>query len=500
MTALSPYEKLRARFARLAALEEASSILHWDTSVVMPPKAAPARGEQMAALAAVAHGMLTAPETEDELAAAEAGRDRLDEADRANLALMRRRHRRATALPGDLVEAAARANSACEAAWREARKASDFPAVSPLLAEVVRLVREQAAALAAATGLSPYDALMDGFQPGLTDARVAAVFGPLEAMLAEVLPAVLARQAASPAPVPLPGPFPVTAQRALCRALAERTGLDFAAARLDESTHPFCGGTPTDIRITTRYDEADPTQAILGVLHECGHALYEAHLPKPFSRNPLGEAGGMAAHESQSLIIEMQASRSDAFLSWLGPRMHAAFGGDAAPYAPVNLARLWRRVSPGFIRVEADEVTYPAHVILRWRLERALVAGDLAVADLPGAWNDAVKALLGLAVPDDRRGCLQDIHWYDGAFGYFPSYTLGAMAAAQLFQAAVAERPGITEALAEGSFSPLVAWLAEKVHAHGARHDLDGLLTAATGRGLDPAAFERHLRARYLGE
>lgn len=499
MTALSPYDSLRARFARLAALEEASSILHWDTSVVMPPKAAPARGEQMAALAAVAHGMLTSPETEGELAAAEAGRDHLAEVDRANLALMRRKHLRATALPADLVEAAARANSACEAAWREARKASDFPAVSPLLAEVVRLVREQAAALSAATGLSPYDALMDGFQPGLTDARVAAVFGPLEAMLAEVLPAVLARQAAAPAPIPLPGPFPVSAQRALCRSLAERTGLDFAAARLDESTHPFCGGTPTDIRITTRYDEGDPTQAILGVLHECGHALYEAHLPPAFARSPLGEAGGMAAHESQSLIIEMQASRSDAFLSWLGPRMHAEFGGEAAPYAPANLARLWRRVSPGFIRVEADEVTYPAHVILRWRLERALVAGDLAVADLPGAWNDGVKALLGLAVPDDRRGCLQDIHWYDGAFGYFPSYTLGAMAAAQLFQAAVAERPGITEALAEGRFSPLVGWLAEKVHAHGARHDLDGLLTAATGRGLDPAAFERHLRARYLG-
>jgi carboxypeptidase Taq len=280
--------------------------------------------------------------------------------------------------------------------------------------------------------------------------------------------------------------------------LAERAGLDFTRARLDESTHPFCGGTPTDIRITTRYDESDPTQAILGVLHECGHALYEANLPKAFARTPLGEAAGMAAHESQSLIIEMQAARSDAFLSWLGPRLHEAFGGDPAPYAPSNLARLWRRVRPGFIRVEADEVTYPAHIILRWRLERALVSGDLAVADLPGAWNEGMKALLGLDVPDDRRGCLQDIHWYDGAFGYFPSYTLGAMAAAQLFQAAVAERPGIISSLAEGSFAPLVAWLALRVHAHGARHGFDGLMEAATGRGLDPSAFERHLRARYL--
>lgn len=503
MTAMSPYERLRARFARLAALEEASAILHWDTSVMMPRGSAPARGEQMAALAAVAHGTLTDAAAADELAAAEAASPRLGEADRANLALMRRKHRRATALPPVLVEAMARACSACEAAWREARRTSDFPSVAPLLAEVVALVREQAAALSAATGLAPYDALMDGFQPGLTDARVAAVFGPLETMLAGILPEVLERQAASPAPIPLTGPFPVAAQRALCRALAERAGLDFSAARLDESTHPFCGGTPTDIRITTRYDGTDPTQAILGVLHECGHALYEAHLPKAYARSPLGEAAGMAAHESQSLIIEMQASRSDAFLSWLGPRMAEAFakdsGGDAAPYAPENLARLWRRVKPGFIRVEADEVTYPAHVILRWRLERALVSGDLVVADLPGAWNEGMKALLGLDVPDDRRGCLQDIHWYDGAFGYFPSYTLGAMGAAQLFQAAVSERPEIVPALAEGSFAPLVSWLAERVHAHGARHGFDALLEAATGRGLDPAAFEKHLRARYLG-
>ena len=498
MTALSPYDRLRARFARIAALEEASSILHWDTSVVMPPAAAPARGEQMAALAGVAHALLTDAATGEALAAAEAGAEALGAEDRANLALMRRKYRRATALPADLVEAMARATSACEATWREARRASDFPSVAPLLAEVVRLVRAQSQALADATGLSPYDALLDGYQPGLRDARVAELFARLETVLGEVLPAALERQAAEPEPLPLLGPFPVASQRALCRMLAERAGLDFTRARLDESTHPFCGGTPTDIRITTRYDESDPTQAILGVLHECGHALYEANLPKAFARTPLGEAAGMAAHESQSLIIEMQAARSDAFLSWLGPRLHEAFGGDPAPYAPSNLARLWRRVRPGFIRVEADEVTYPAHIILRWRLERALVSGDLAVADLPGAWNEGMKALLGLDVPDDRRGCLQDIHWYDGAFGYFPSYTLGAMAAAQLFQAAVAERPGIISSLAEGSFAPLVAWLALRVHAHGARHGFDGLMEAATGRGLDPSAFERHLRARYL--
>lgn len=496
--AVPAYAALRARFARLALIEEVTAILHWDTSVTMPAGAAEARAEQMAALAGLAHDLLTAPDLADALAAAEAHADLLPADDRRNLALMRRKQRRAAALPASLVEAAARANSTCEAAWRAARRRSDFAAVVPLLAEVVRLAREQAAALAAATGLAPYDALLDGFQPGLTDARVAAIFTPLETALLDLLPAVLARQAERPPPLPLPNPIPVEAQRRFCRDLAERVGLDFATARLDESTHPFCGGTPGDTRITTRYRADDAAQAILGVLHECGHALYERNLPRAWARQPLGEAAGMAVHESQSLIVEMQACRSDAFLAWLGPALHAAFGGDPAPYTPDNLARLWRRVAPGLIRVEADEVTYPLHVILRWRLERALIAGDLAVADLPGAWNAGMKALLGLDVPDDAQGCLQDIHWYDGAFGYFPAYTLGAIAAAQLYAAALVAVPAIPARLAAGDLAPLIGWLGGAVHAHGARHGLDELLATATGRPLDPAAFLAHLRARYL--
>jgi len=495
---VSAYHRLRDRFRRIALIEETSSILHWDTSVTMPRGSAEARAEQMAALAAVVHSLLAAPEVEDDLAAAEASAHALSDADRRNLALMRRRCVRATALPPALVEAAARANSLCEAAWRGARAASDFAAVAPRLAEVVRLARETAAALSTATGLAPYDALLDGFQPGLSDARVAELFGPLERGVIALLPQAEAREAALSPPMPLPGPFPAEAQRRLCRLLAERAGLEFATARLDESTHPFCGGTPTDTRITTRYDESDPAPAILGVLHECGHALYERNLPRDWARQPLGEAAGMAAHESQSLIVEMQACRSDAFLSWLGPRLAEAFGGPPEAYATASLARLWRRVRRGFIRVDADEVTYPLHVILRWQLERALIAGELAVADLPGAWNEGFRRLLDREVPDDRRGVLQDIHWYDGQFGYFPSYTLGAMAAAQMMAALRSVIPDLDDALAAGDLSPLVAWLAANVHAHGARFGFDDLVAAATGRPLDPEVFVAHLRARYL--
>nr|WP_201729288.1 carboxypeptidase M32 [Acidocella sp. C78] len=492
---MSAYGRLEARFGRMAVVEEASAMLGWDQAAVMPEGGAPARGDQLATLAGIAHEMLVAPQTAADLDAA-AMAPPADPLARRNLELMRRAHRRATVLPASLVEALAREAAACEAAWRGARREADFAAVKAPLARLLGLVREQAAALSGALGLSPYDALIDAYQPGVTSAEIAPVFARYEAFLRENLPAAEARQRRAPAPgTP---PFAEAAQEALCRQLAARAGLDFTAARLDRSLHPFCGGTPSDIRITTRYDEGDFASALMGVLHETGHALYEAGLPKDWARQPLGAAAGMAVHESQSLIIELQAARSDAFLAWLGPRLAEAFGQAAADFAPARLAARLQRVERSFIRVEADEMTYPAHVILRFRLEAAMVAGDLAVADLPGAWNEGMRALLGIVPPDDAKGCLQDIHWYAGLFGYFPSYTLGAMAAAQLMRAARRARPEIDPALGQGDFTPLRDWLRANVHGHGARFGFNELLVEATGKTLDPADFEAHLRARYL--
>ena len=495
---MTAYDRLVERFTRIATIGEASAMLGWDAAAVMPPGGGAARGDQLAVLAGLSHGLLTAPEVADDLVVAQASGVDPDPWRTANLHLMRHAHTRATALPADLVEAQARANSACEKVWREARRAADFAMVRGSLTEVVKLVREQAAALAPALNLSPYDALMDGYQRGVRAADVVPVFAAYEAFLQRALPEVEARQTRQPAQLRPAGPFPIATQEALCRQLSERIGLDFAHARLDRSAHPFSGGTPTDVRITTRYDEADFTQAVLAVVHETGHALYERGLPSAYARMPVGDAAGMAAHESQSLIIEMQACRSDPFLRWLGPQLHTAFGGDAAPYQPANLARLWRHVSRGYIRVDADEMTYPAHVILRFRLEQALVSGDLAVADLPGAWNDGFAALLGLTPPDDSKGCLQDIHWYDGAIGYFPSYTLGAMAAAQLMEAARTAVRGLDAALGQGDLTPLVGWLQINVHGKGSLLGFNDLLRAATGKPLDPSAFQAHLAARYL--
>jgi len=281
--------------------------------------------------------------------------------------------------------------------------------------------------------------------------------------------------------------------------LMEQIGFDFAHGRLDVSAHPFCGGTPDDVRITTRYDESNFARALMGVLHETGHALYQRGLPAQWRLQPVGRARGMAVHESQSLFLEMQVCRSLAFLTFAAPILRKAFAGDGPGWDADALHRRQIHVQRSLIRVDADEVTYPAHVILRYRLERAMIAGDLVPADLPGAWADGLRQLLGIAPANDREGCLQDIHWYDGVWGYFPTYTLGALIAAQLFEAAREAIPDVLVAIGRGEFAPLLGWLRERVHSKGSLLSTSELVENATGRPLGTASFERHLRGRYLG-
>jgi carboxypeptidase Taq len=491
------YRALERRFRRLSLIGEALRLLEWDRAVMMPRGGAATRVEQITELGLVRHGMFTDSALAALLDEAEARRCGLDRWQRANLAAMRRKWRHATAVPADLYEAALRAELACELAWREARPANDFARLSPLLAEVVRLVRETALAKAEALGCAPYDALLDRFDPGLRAAVIEPLFDELAAFLPGFIDEVGRRQAQRP-PVVLEGRFPVERQRRLAEELMRALGFPFDHGRLDVSHHPFSGGTPEDLRITTRYDEADYTPALMAVLHETGHALYEFDLPRAWRHQPVGEAAGMSMHESQSLIVEMQVCRSRPFIEFAAPLMRAAFDAEGPAWSADNLYRLATRVERGLIRVDADEVTYPAHIVLRTRIERALIAGELAVADLPGAWAEASRALLGIAPPDDRDGCLQDIHWMEGAFGYFPTYSLGAIIAAQLFDAACRAEPEIEPGIARGDFAPLLAWLRENVHEHASSLSADELLVRATGRTLDAGAFEAHLRARYL--
>jgi len=308
----------------------------------------------------------------------------------------------------------------------------------------------------------------------------------------------LARQAALPPPPAATGPFPVETQRRVAMTLMERIGFDFAHGRLDISAHPFCGGTPDDVRITTRYNEHDFARALMAVLHETGHALYQRGLPAEWRLQPVGRARGMAVHESQSLLLEMQVCRSRAFLTFAAPILREAFGGNGPAWEVDALYRRQIQVRRGLIRVDADEVTYPAHVIVRYRLERAMIASELAPADLPGAWAEGLRATLGVAPNDDRDGCLQDIHWYDGNWGYFPTYTLGALIAAQLFEAMRREIQDVTQTIAAGDFLPLLGWLRERIHSKASLLSTAELIEQATGQALGTASFERHLRERYL--
>lgn len=496
---MTAYSDLAAHFGRISALSNAIGTLHWDTAAMMPKGASDARAESVALIEVLRHGMAIDPRVGEWLARAGEESD-LGEWERANLREIERAWTRATALPADLVEAASKATSVCEMAWRQARADSDFAGLLPYLAEVLRLQREIGRAKGERLSLRPYDALLNDYEPGGRSEAIDALFDDLAAFLPDFTQEAMAVQARRPADPPLEGPFAVETQRAVGLRLMAALGYDFERGRLDVSTHPFCGGSDNDVRITTRYDEADFASALMGVLHETGHALYEQGRPQGFMNQPVGAARGMSVHESQSLLIEMQACRSREFLQFAAPILREAFGGSGPAWEAEALWRRYTRVQPGFIRVDADEVTYPSHVILRYRLEKALIADEMRLADLPAAWNDGMRELLGVTPPNDRLGCLQDIHWPSGGWGYFPTYTLGAMTAAQLFEAARRAAPEIPAAIGRGEFAPLVGWLRANVHGLGSLHATDDLLTRATGRPLDATVFKAHLRRRYVEE
>jgi len=495
---MTAYERLEARFAELHQIGHAQAMLCWDEAVMMPPGGGQARGEALAALAAFAHRTLTAPEVGDLLDAADADAAALNAWQQANLRAMRRLHTRAIAVPEALVHAMQIATTACQQIWRVARPENDWDAVAGPLAEVLALAREEAAALGDALKLQPYDALLDMYEHGTRAADVARLFDDLRGFLPDMIDRVLGRQGEA---LPLPGPFPQARQRALGEEMMRALQFDFTRGRLDVSHHPFCGGVPDDTRITTRYSEDDFLESLMAVLHETGHALYQQGLPAAWRSQPVGEPLGAAVHESQSLFVEMQVSRGRAFMAFAAPHIrHHLDGrqGDAA-WTADNLHARAIRVHRGYIRVDADELTYPLHVILRFELERALVSGELAVADIPDAWNDRMTRTLGLSTDGDfKDGCMQDVHWFSGAFGYFPTYTLGALMAAQWFAAASKVFPDLEAQIEAGEFAALIGWLRREIHGRGQLKTARELLTEVTGEPLDPRPFKAHLERRYL--
>ena len=494
MTATA-YQQLEQQFAEMNRINGIAALLGWDAAVYLPEGASDVRSDQMAWLAEQAHARIIDARVGDWLDAAQQDSGDLDAWQHANLREMRHSYIHANCMDASLVSALAKTASESERVWRSARKDNDFAAFAPILEKMIGLVRESAAVKAEALGLSPYDALLDSYDTGTRSADIDVLFAELESFLPDFIPQVIDAQARTPMQH-MTTHASQGKQKKLVRKVMESLGFPFEHGRLDTSTHPFCGGIPDDIRITTRYNPEDFTESLFGVLHETGHALYEAGLPQRWRDQPVGQARGMSVHESQSLFVEMQVAQSHAYCEFLAPLIQKSLG-----LADVTADALYQRVTHverSFIRVCADEVTYPAHILLRYRLEKALLSGDLLVRDLPAAWGDGMEQLLGVRPPNDTLGCMQDIHWPEGAIGYFPTYTLGAMMAAQWMEAARGSLAQVDDDLRRGDVSALRGWLLNAVHAKASSLTTSEMLIQATGKPLSADCYIRHLKARYL--
>ena len=497
--ALSPYKQLEQEWKRLHAFRGAMSLLRWDAAVMMPRGSADVRGEQLAALETEYHALLTTPKISRLLDRAQASAPSLEDWEIANLREMRRQRDHAIATPVALIGRLVKATAQAEVRWMEARQQGKFEIFAPHLEEVLHLVRDKAALLGQALNVPPYDALADAFSPGISTTEIEALLKAYVRRLPSLVTSAIEAQEARP-PLPLTGKFTPGRQRALVTEVLKAMGFPFDRGRLDESTHAFTEGVPGDIRITTRFDQSDPFVGLLGALHEAGHAMYDLGLPKAWLDQPVGQDRGMALEESQSLLLEMIIARSRPFLTWLRPLLEKHYGVNGPEWDIENLYRTLIRVRRGAIRVDADELTYPVHIMVRYELEQQILDGSLPVKDLPEAFKDGLHQRLGLRPATDSEGCLQDVHWAIGSFGYFPSYVLGSLIAAQFYESLRGEIEGLDVEIAAGRFGSLFEWLRKNVHSLGASVTSQELIRSATGKELSAQPWLRYAEAKYLEE
>ena len=496
------YAVLEKKFYRLAQLGHLGAMVGWDQHVMMPPKGNEARSRAMAELSVIKTEILQDPALEDAFDAA-SEESELTPWQVSNLTQMRRHWQSATAIPKELVEAESLAASRCEHAWRTHRPENDWAGFEPKLKEVFQIQKEIAAALLESVGsergfANTYDALIDRYDPGTTSQRIDPIFGRLAEELPALVQEIIERQNAGTAPLEPAGPIAVDKQDALSRRIMEILGFDFEAGRLDVTAHPFSGGVTEDSRVTTRYDENNLVEGLMAIIHETGHSRYETGLPKDWLYQPVGRSMGMGVHESQSLFFEMQLGRSKEFVAGIAPHLSELLGQDPC-FEAGNLHRLYTKVEPGLIRVNADEVTYPMHVILRYEIERDVISGKAQVSDIPDRWNEGMKRYLGLdTVGNFKDGPMQDIHWPMGAVGYFPSYTLGALNAAQLFTSMKRTLPSVMQDIEALKLDAVFEWLNTHIWAKGSYLSYDELMTEATGETLNASYFLDHVRQRYL--
>jgi carboxypeptidase Taq len=485
---MTAYDDLMAFTRETTALGQIAGRLGWDQETMMPKGAAPQRGEEMAAIEVVLHGRRTDPRVGDWLAAIDTST--IGDVSKAQVRHIQRSFDRASKVPADLAATIARVTSTAQGTWAAAREDDDVATFAPTFEEVINLKRQEGEALAA--GGDVYDAMLADYEPGTTAADLEAMFGALRPELTALRAAI--RDADSPAP--LEGTFDAGKQMKLTRHLAKTFGYDMSHGRVDKAVHPFSSGSGLDVRITTRTNEADPFNCFYSTIHEVGHACYEQGIDRDYLLTPLGNGVSMGVHESQSRIYENQMGRSRAFTSWLYTEMCETFGDFGIPDAETFYGAV-NRVNDGYIRTEADEVQYNLHVLLRFDLERALMAGDLQVGDLEAAWNDRFEADFGYKVDKASNGVLQDVHWPVGLFGYFPTYSLGNVYAGCLNEAMREAIPELDEQLAQGDTARATGWLQNNVQIHGGLYEPREVIEKASGRAPDPQPLIDYLKTKF---
>ncbi len=489
------YTKLKEVFKEASLSSDIAGILHWDMSTMMPSNSRNQRAEQLAYLSKLSHDIISSNEVRDLIL--EAKNENLNQNDLHNLREIEREYKLTSSVPSELVQKISRTAAKCEGEWQDARKNSNFNLVKKSLDELINLTKEEAGILGKEFNLSPYEALINKFEPGSNTQLIANVFDDLQQFLTPLIDTIIEKQKSQKI-YPIQFKINENQQKEIAEHIMQIIGFDFKRGRLDKSVHPFCGGSTNDVRITTRYNEVNPFSSLDGVMHETGHALYELNLPVQWSHQPVGKSRGMAMHESQSLMIEMQITRSLAFKKFLSKLLKNKFNIIDNSFDPNNLYLLGTRVEKSFIRVESDEVTYPLHIILRFNLEKKIFNNEISVNDLPDAWNEEYKRLFDRKVEKDTDGCLQDVHWYAGLFGYFPTYSLGALTAAQFASQLRIDLPELDLNIEKGKFDDLVNWLKTNIHEKASFFSTNEILEQVTNSSLNAKYFKNYINNRYL--
>ena len=492
---IEAYKKLKKIFAEASISSDIEGILHWDMATMMPVNARKQRANQLAFMAKLKHGLLSNQQVEDLIKAT--NEDSLDIKDKVNFYEMKREHLFTSALPEDLVEAISKASATCEGIWQQARKECNFKIVEKSLKELINLTIQESDILSEKLQCSKYESLVQKYEPLANIEHISNVFEDLQSFLLSSIDQIIEKQKKDTI-LTINNTISSETQNDIANSLMKIVGFDFSRGRLDKSEHPFCGGATEDVRITTRYSEENPLSSLEGVMHETGHAMYELGLPKEWQHQPVGRSRGMAMHESQSLLIEMQITRSLAFKKFLSNFLKTSFNFNGKQWSARNLYTLGTRVNKTYIRVEADEVTYPLHIMLRFNLEKMLINKTLKIKDIPDVWNEEYKKLFGIDVDNEANGCLQDIHWYAGLIGYFPTYSLGALTSAQFANALRKGLPKLDKEIEQGNFKPLINWLRKNIHEKASFFSTNEILEQVTNSPLNAKYFKQYITNRYL--